>query len=68
VTALREREKKYRIDKVLRAGGKGVVVAAHHIDLDEKVAIKFLLPETLSNAEAVTRFGRRAWSNSARCF
>src|SRR6202142_4473217 len=38
----------------------GVVVAAHHIGLDEKVAIKFLLPEMLSNAEAVSRFAREA--------
>jgi serine/threonine-protein kinase len=38
----------------------GVVVAAHHIELDEKVAIKFLLPETLNNAEAVARFAREA--------
>jgi serine/threonine-protein kinase len=38
----------------------GVVVAAHHIDLDEKVAIKFLLPETLTNDDAVERFTREA--------
>jgi len=38
----------------------GVVVAAHHIGLDEKVAIKFLLPEMLSNADAVHRFAREA--------
>jgi serine/threonine-protein kinase len=51
---------KYRVDRVLGAGGMGIVVAAHHIDLDEKVAIKFLLPETLANAEAVGRFAREA--------
>jgi len=51
---------KYRIEKVLGAGGMGVVVAARHIHLDDHVAIKFLLPETLSNAEAVARFGREA--------
>jgi eukaryotic-like serine/threonine-protein kinase len=51
---------KYRIDKVLGAGGMGVVVAAHHLHLDEKVAIKFLLPETLCNQEAVARFAREA--------
>jgi eukaryotic-like serine/threonine-protein kinase len=51
---------KYRIDKILGAGGMGVVVAAHHVRLDEKVAIKFLLPETLGNAEAVARFEREA--------
>jgi len=51
---------KYRIDRVLGTGGMGVVVAAHHIQLEEKVAIKFLLPEALSNAEAVARFSREA--------
>lgn len=33
---------KYRIDRVLGVGGMGVVVAAHH--LDDRVAIKFMLP------------------------
>src|ERR1700754_4271291 len=51
---------KYRVDKVLGVGGMGVVVAAHHLELDEKVALKFLLPETLGNAEAVARFAREA--------
>jgi serine/threonine protein kinase len=43
---------KYRVDKVLGIGGMGVVVAAHHIQLDDKVAIKFMLPEALGNGEA----------------
>jgi serine/threonine protein kinase len=51
---------KYRIDKVLGAGGMGVVVAAHHIHLDDRVAIKFLLPEALANREMVARFAREA--------
>jgi len=51
---------KYRVDRVLGVGGMGVVVAAHHIELDDRVAIKFLLPETLGNAEAVARFAREA--------
>src|SRR5690242_18068928 len=51
---------KYRVDKVLGVGGMGVVVAAHHIHLDDKVAIKFLLPEMLANTEAVARFAREA--------
>ena len=38
----------------------GVVVAAHHLQLDERVALKFLLPEALGNAEAVARFAREA--------
>lgn len=51
---------KYRIGRVLGAGGMGVVVAAHHIQLDEKVALKFLFPEALSSPEAVARFIREA--------
>ena len=51
---------KYRIERVLGQGGMGVVVAAHHIHLDEVVAIKFLLPEALDNTEAVARFEREA--------
>jgi serine/threonine protein kinase len=51
---------KYRVDKVLGVGGMGVVVAARHVDLDNKVAIKFLLPSLLANPEAVTRFAREA--------
>jgi serine/threonine protein kinase len=51
---------KYRVERVLGAGGMGVVVAAHHIQLDEKVALKFLLPEALGDVEAVARFAREA--------
>jgi eukaryotic-like serine/threonine-protein kinase len=51
---------KYRIEKILGAGGMGVVVAAQHVQLDERVAIKFLLPDVLGNAEAVGRFVREA--------
>jgi serine/threonine-protein kinase len=51
---------KYRVERVLGAGGMGVVVAAHHVQLDERVALKFLLPEALRNPEAVARFIREA--------
>ena len=51
---------KYRVERVLGQGGMGVVVAAHHVVLDQKVAIKFLLPEALRSAEAVARFEREA--------
>jgi serine/threonine-protein kinase len=51
---------KYRIERVLGRGGMGVVVAARHLELDERVAIKFLLPSTLTNPEAVGRFAREA--------
>jgi eukaryotic-like serine/threonine-protein kinase len=49
---------KYRIEKLLGQGGMGVVVAAHHIDLDVLVAIKFL---SIANTGAsVDRFLREA--------
>jgi serine/threonine-protein kinase len=51
---------KYRVERLLGAGGMGVVVAAHQLNLDTKVAIKFLLPGTLKNADAVARFTREA--------
>ena len=51
---------KYRVERVLGIGGMGVVVAAHHLQLDERVALKFLLPDALRNAEAVARFAREA--------
>ncbi|CAN5771148.1 hypothetical protein BH09MYX1_BH09MYX1_44180 [soil metagenome] len=51
---------KYRVDRVLGIGGMGVVVAATHLQLDERVAIKFLLPEALESRDTVARFAREA--------
>ena len=51
---------KYRVERVLGVGGMGVVVAAYHIQLETKVALKFLLPAMLANREAVNRFAREA--------
>jgi serine/threonine-protein kinase len=51
---------KYRVERILGRGGMGVVVAAHHIQLDERVALKFLLPHALQNPEAASRFLREA--------
>jgi serine/threonine-protein kinase len=51
---------KYRIEKLLGEGGMGVVLAAHHLHLDERVAIKFLRPEILQNRDIVGRFLREA--------
>jgi eukaryotic-like serine/threonine-protein kinase len=51
---------KYRVDRVLGEGGMGVVVAAHHLQLDQKVALKFLLPDALENSDSVARFRREA--------
>ncbi len=51
---------KYRLSRVIGQGGMGVVVVATHVQLDERVAIKLLLPEALQNAETVARFQREA--------
>lgn len=51
---------KYRVEQVLGVGGMGVVVRAHHLYLDERVAIKFIRSEALSIPEVVARFVREA--------
>ncbi|MGA7122785.1 MAG: protein kinase [Polyangiaceae bacterium] len=51
---------KYRVERVLGAGGMGVVLAAHHLGLDKMVAVKFLLPEMLGHHDVVARFAREA--------
>src|SRR5262245_55939889 len=38
----------------------GVVVAAKHVNLGERVAIKFLLPQAMKKAEVVERFKRES--------
>src|SRR5207237_4721833 len=47
---------KYRIDCVLGVGGMGVVLSAHHIQLETRVAIKLLLPAMLAMPDVVARF------------
>jgi serine/threonine-protein kinase len=49
---------KYRIERLLGAGGMGYVLAAVHLQLDERVAIKMLLPSMAQHAETVERFLR----------
>ncbi|MCC6997473.1 MAG: serine/threonine protein kinase [Deltaproteobacteria bacterium] len=51
---------RYRVERQLGRGGMGVVVAAVHLELDQRVALKFLLPSALDNQEAVQRFLREA--------
>ena len=51
---------KYRVDRVLGEGGMGIVVAATHVQLEERVALKFLRPVVASNPEVVQRFIREA--------
>jgi eukaryotic-like serine/threonine-protein kinase len=51
---------KYRVDRILGIGGMGMVVSATHLDLDQSVAIKFMLPAAMESAEAKQRFMREA--------
>jgi serine/threonine protein kinase len=53
-------EGRYRIGRLLGSGAMGTVFAAHHILLDQKVAIKFLVPESLGHSDSVARFVREA--------
>jgi hypothetical protein len=47
---------KYRVDRLLGVGGMGVVVAATHLLLGERVAIKFMLPGKGPQDEQWQRF------------
>jgi serine/threonine-protein kinase len=51
---------KYRVERVLGEGGMGVVVAATHMQLQERVALKFLLLSVSEGSELATRFLREA--------
>jgi tRNA A-37 threonylcarbamoyl transferase component Bud32 len=52
---------KYEVEGVLGAGGMGVVLAARHMALGQRVAVKFLLPGLAKRQpEAVERFLREA--------
>jgi len=51
---------KYRVERVLGTGGMGCVVAATHVELQERRALKFMLPHALADEAAVERFLREA--------
>ena len=51
---------KYRVDSVLGVGGMGLVLAAWHLDLEQRVAVKLMLSDIARDAEAVARFMREA--------
>jgi hypothetical protein len=46
---------KYKVERVLGQGGMGVVVAAMHVELDERVALKFLQPCSVDRFPAGSR-------------
>src|SRR5262249_52659523 len=51
---------KYRVDRVIGQGGMGVVVAATHLQLEQRIALKFVLPEAVQSRETVEPFSREA--------
>ncbi len=51
---------KYRVERVLGAGGMGVVLAATHMHLHQHVALKLMLPEAVKNPVLAERFAREA--------
>ncbi|MFO0734239.1 MAG: serine/threonine-protein kinase [Labilithrix sp.] len=54
---------KYRVEKVIGVGGMGVVVSAMHLELEKRVALKFLLPQAQESDELIGRFMREARSS-----
>src|SRR3954464_8558951 len=49
---------KYRVERMIGAGGMGVVVAARHVHLGQLVALKFIRPEVAAMANVMDRFMR----------
>jgi eukaryotic-like serine/threonine-protein kinase len=56
---------KYQVERTLGIGGMGVVVAARHIAVQHRVALKFLLPGTVPGRVAAARFLREAQNATA---
>ncbi|HVH42734.1 MAG TPA: protein kinase, partial [Labilithrix sp.] len=51
---------KYKVERILGAGGMGVVVAARHVDLGQRVALKFMQQEAMTDPAHAERFLREA--------
>jgi serine/threonine-protein kinase len=51
---------RYEVTRILGEGGMGVVAEARHTELEQRVAIKFMFPEFLSNEVLSARFAREA--------
>ncbi|MEO8901314.1 MAG: serine/threonine-protein kinase, partial [Polyangiaceae bacterium] len=53
---------KYRVERILGSGGMGFVVAAWHLELEQRVAVKFLHPLAMERSDTAERFRREARS------
>jgi len=51
---------KFQVEKVVGVGGMGMVVAAHHLALRQRVALKLMLPELAAKAGFAARCVREA--------
>ncbi|MBK8942162.1 MAG: serine/threonine protein kinase [Polyangiaceae bacterium] len=51
---------KYAVERVLGQGGMGAVLAVRHVMLDERRALKLMLPSAMGGHQAVERFVREA--------
>jgi serine/threonine protein kinase len=51
---------KYRVEHTLGSGAMGVVIAAWHVELGKRVAMKVIHPEAMGIADAAERFRREA--------
>ncbi len=51
---------KYRVERILGAGGMGAVLEATHLALEQRVAMKFMLPHVAEREGNVERFMREA--------
>lgn len=51
---------KYRVEHTLGSGAMGVVIAAWHVELGKRVAMKVIHPEAMGVADAAERFRREA--------
>jgi tRNA A-37 threonylcarbamoyl transferase component Bud32 len=55
-------DRKYRVERVLGTGGMGMVVLCRHVQLGQRVALKFMLKEALADPSNAERFAREARS------
>lgn len=53
---------KYKVERILGRGGMGQVLLATHVQLQQRVAIKTLLPDALQSPTLVARFSQEARS------
>ena len=53
---------KFRIERIVGEGGMGIVAEATHLQLEEKIALKFLRREVMKMPDVVARFDREARS------